>query len=345
MLLHNLLFLSLPVYILGLQCIGQSNAPIDHFTIYKLPKLENAAEPFLVGGLGYAYRDNNTKLYITGNTLQDGQDALTYTLSALYGANTAEIGWVTYNDEVPGGSTCTETCGHTKGALGFDASGAFYLLHTTPHFVLPPSSTSAYSFPSNEADYGQTFLCVSLPFSAIETIAAQMLYTKPEIYDSNVPASLAAQLPTLAKAISGQHITTPTANVVTMQTIGGWVFDYLVKTSTWGQDFYAGLVAPHYNVNLYIETWMRPKMASVCSPLQVLDVNALQFPGVADASFGETKDHAKWAISTSSSSPLACQSDMNHQETQYARGGGALCFFDESYYADFVQLVSNADSC
>ncbi len=70
---------------------------------------------------------------------------------------------------------------------------------------------------------------------------------------------------------------------------------------------------------------MRPKLASVCPPassFEVLDVDTLSFPGVADATFRETKDHAKWAISTSSSTPLACQSDMNHQQTQYARGGG-----------------------
>ncbi len=78
-----------------------------------------------------------------------------------------------YNDEFPNG-TSSETAAHAKGVVAFDATSGFWLVHSVPRFPPAPDPPSAsatnYSFPVTGLRYGQTMLCISLPFSQADLV-------------------------------------------------------------------------------------------------------------------------------------------------------------------------------
>jgi len=74
-----------------------------------------------------------------------------------------------YNDEFPNGTT-TETAAHAKGVVAFDGYSGFWMLHSVPHFPPAPDGEADYYFPSTGLKYGQTMICVSLPFNQANLI-------------------------------------------------------------------------------------------------------------------------------------------------------------------------------
>ena len=60
-----------------------------------------------------------------------------------------------------------------------------------------------------------------------------------------------------------------------------------------------------------------------------------------------SQDHAKWGVSinTSSSTSLVCIGDMNRMSSQWALGGGSICFTQPNIYTPFLGSVVKADSC
>lgn len=330
----------------SLNCFDERGMKTDWHILLKAPAISSSSNPNVSQGTGFAYMDPGSNLHLAYNDITSDNNAVAITLSALYGGDTSSLGWVMYNDEDPvSGQTCFDTaCGHTKGVLGFDATGAFWLLHSVPKF--PPGPQQGYSYPHSGQMYGQSFLCVSLSFDQVEQVAHQLRYSQPHIYSSNIPSNLASQLPTLAAVINGDHETSPSTSAMSLPSVGGVNFTSLAKTAQWGKSIYEDLVAPTYNANLYIETWMRPKLASFCTPqyqYNVMDINSITLPG--GVSFTEYHDHSKWAMSADSGTPLVCIGGVNHQTTQFTRSGGTMCFLNSRVYKAFANIVTDADSC
>ena len=59
----------------------------------------------------------------------------------------------------------------------------------------------------------------------------------------------------------------------------------------------------------------------------------------AGASWLETQDHSKWAVSAASAG-AACVGDINRQYSQAGRGGGTMCHANADTWAAFDALVS-----
>ena len=72
-----------------------------------------------------------------------------------------------YNDELPNGTT-SQSAAHAKGVVAFDRSAGFWMLHSVPRY--PPDSGATYSYPVTGFKYGQTLLCLTLPFSSANEI-------------------------------------------------------------------------------------------------------------------------------------------------------------------------------
>lgn len=73
-------------------------------------------------------------------------------------------------------------------------------------------------------------------------------------------------------------------------------------------------------------------MPSECSSFKTMNVKKVTFDSAV--SFGETKDHAKWAASPTSSNRsvrsnpyVTCIGDINRMKSQRNRGGGAVSTF------------------
>ncbi|REJ76786.1 MAG: deoxyribonuclease [Acidobacteria bacterium] len=319
--------------------------PVDWFFVYKIPYRATAAGAADGGavatGFEYLYFDSRESkpLALAPQLLTDATGAIHRTLASLLGAagdQGSGYGWILYNDELPDSTSNRGTAGHTKGVLGYDvgSDSAFWLLHSTPRWPHPEK----VFFPEDEKQYGQTFLCVTLPSVAeAEQIAAQMRREQePQTYDCRTPPALASdsELALLA-AGTAPSAAGATTSVVPFSSRGGRQFRAIAKSREWGEDFWIDLVGPELDTSLNVESWRRgtvPSELEKALPGETLpagehtdDVQGIDMtPLAAPYAWPYTKDHAKWAIGEGSD--WVCVADLNRMVSQEKRGGGAICF-------------------
>ncbi len=374
---------TVPVVSPNLRCLDPSGAPVDWWTALKAPTVSSSSDPLVAAGTAYVYTDANdasTAFQLTGRDITDVDSSpLALTLQALYDAaavgNSTDLGFVFYDDEVPNSddSDCTNSnatncdsrfgaplvSAHAKGVLGFGASGGFWLVHSVPKAFPAPANgkkVTSFSYPSSGLRYGQSFLCLSLPLAAVDEVGLQLQYFNPEEFDEQMDDSLIARLPNMAAFISGRTIDKAGSHVAELSTLGGSEFVSFAKNAAWGQDLYSRLVAPHFGVPLAVETWMRPEEDSYYPPdVPYATVNVLELQlgsGAAAVSFGESKDHSKWAVSQDASrsssgavpSPaVTCIGGINRQKSQWERGGGTVCLQDSRLWTLFNATIAQAD--
>ena len=236
------------------------------------------------------------------------------------------MGWICYNDEIPGTESNDSAKGHTKGVLAFDLASdtAFWLLHSWPKF--PDLRNGDPGSP----DYGQTFLCVSLKnVDAARQIAEQMYHRQePQTYQSHIPSSLPKNdiFNKVANAIDVNE-TDPPCDIVFL-TAAGESFRLIAKNRHWAKDFWIDLVGPHLKVDLDVETWRRGTVPDAedsdkkhhAEDILYIDLSPLK----VKYEWHYTKDHAKWGVSETGD--WICVADINRQTSQEKRGGGTICF-------------------
>uniref|UniRef100_A0A914E8C0 Uncharacterized protein n=1 Tax=Acrobeloides nanus TaxID=290746 RepID=A0A914E8C0_9BILA len=224
-----------------------------------------------------------------------------------------------YNDQQPDQETLPEwenirakrqstIYAHAKGVSFFDRESGVWLVHSVPMF--PPRY--AFSYPESGNIYGQSMLCRTFNYTQLPKIANQLYYIRPYIYSSGLPISMAAEISTLAKLISGEYQKgAPYSNVEEIITKGGTKFISIAKSAEFNADIYNGIVAPTLKTNLLTETWIKGYDITVnCSSIYpVVDVEYIKV-GVS-AQFRYTKDHSKLAISGDPTQPYICIGDIN----------------------------------
>jgi deoxyribonuclease-2 len=323
----------------------RSDNSVDWWFAYKLPEDVSINGSAKTTGLEYLYLDSgcNKALALTGRQIDSPESALMRTLDQLNEKNRStqkSLGWILYNDEKPDRTEDSETKGHSKGALVFDqkTDSAFWLLHSWPCF---PSLHQA-PFPS--AEYGQTFLCVSLrDFKTAEEIAKQMYQqNEPQVYDfrtDGLPEK--SWLYRLARNTKSNDQDPPAD--LRFQSRGGYDFRFLAKNRHWDEDFWIDWVRPRLDVNLDVETWRRGKRPGTedCDGDHCVEdtlyVNLEQL-GV-NCEWHYTKDHSKWAVSESGAGHWVCVADINRQISQEKRGGGVICFQHEQFWKDLSNVA------
>ena len=312
---------------------NQQGAPVDWWFIYKTPKHTGTKNN---QGYDFLYFDADSHaLDLSPVGLNQDNQALGHTLSGLFNAPES-AGHLVYNDEHADGEENKSEKGHCKGILAFDkaSDSAFLLLHSTPRFP----ANKEYSLPDDEAIYGQTFICVSLPdYQTANEIARQMLHQQnPQILtkSSRLPASLRDDEP-LWQLFHGTGISeSKQPSTLKLNSRGGKEFLLIAKSRKWGEDFWLDLISPELQCDLVVETWRR----GAVTPLQdgrskdfdedLLQVNFALTPSLT-YEWPYTKDHAKWAAALknkTNSLPWVCVADINRMISQEKRGGGSLCF-------------------
>lgn len=317
----------------GVGCRDNSGKPVDWFVVYKLPKL-NSTDALVSRGVGQVYMDpenqKNWKLHDRGI---DGADhAVAKTLQQIYAdedGNKEMPAYILYNDKSPKQENYTSVYGHTKGALAFDRTSGFWLVHSVPGF--PPSpKDSAYAYPVSGLKYGQVFLCVSLKYEHFNKIGEALLYNYPQVYDFHLPQDLAKDNPALVNVTKMVHVTKkPWKQHSFMTSLGGRKFLVFAKASEYGKDLYHDLVAPYLGNDLLVETWQNPpgeRMPSNCSAGQPKVFNAKEME-ILSFGFKSSLDHAKWAttLRKTMGGNWICIGDINRMVAQQWRGGGTVC--------------------
>ena len=271
----------------------------------------------------------------SGDTVMSKTNPIARTLAPVYAssASNSSLAWFMYNDQTPSGSTSSSRA-HAKGVLSFDARRGFWFIHSVPRFAA--NQANGYAYEEGQTTYGQSMLCMTLGLSDINTVASQLQINYVNDYDTNLPP-FAPQA--LTDIVNGDSASSD-SNIATIRGNMGTEFTVFAKSKNWGKDLWEDLVAPRLGSGLYVETWMRPYMDSVCSPYKVENIKQLSISGVE---WKETQDHAKWAIS--SDGQTVCVGDINRMESQRTRGGGCSCFTNPSLNAALTAGISEKASC
>jgi len=327
---------------MALSPLNEAGQPVDWWFLYKTPILDASGQTQAATGFEYAYYDDPlTQVVASPFKINSGHGALALTLDALFQNPPATQGYLLYNDEHPGdGPADIETCGHTKGIIGFDiaSNSGFWLLHSWPKYPLPDGSAA----PS--PDYGQTFLCLALDLDQLGLLAAQMVnYQQPQVYDKHMPDGLPADHG-LVRLAAGVDLDAPGGtNVITLTTRGlnahgPNTFQVIAKNRGWGQDFWNDLVVDVLHTDLDVETWIRggPKVIpDTEDPTKTYSVQDMKYvslkaidPVKLPWEWPESKDHAKWAISEPNKGDWICVGDINRMISQRQRGGCTIAFQD-----------------
>ncbi|KAH0795669.1 Deoxyribonuclease II family protein [Histomonas meleagridis] len=320
-----------------LSCKNIKNQNVNWFAAFKVPKVSDGVSAH-ESGLGYFYRDSST-------TLQEGPSDLSsktsnpiyYSIASLY-SGSSDIGYVLISDQPPSGKSVSGSRAHMKGVFLFDSSNGIYLLHSVPKF--PPEPSSGYSFPASGTTYGQSFLCLTLSHSDMDKIMEILLVDFPYPYASSIPSYAYSSMPTLQKFMNEKWNNNDMTLVRTVKA-GTTQFTLYGKHRKWGKDLYHDLLATSYQDNIYANTWSNGvgTNPSDCSGLfaayNVLNLNW------GSISWKRSKDHSKWGVIGSN----VCIGDINRQESQKSRGGGAFCINDIQFSNEIHLLIDDYETC
>ncbi len=326
---------------MNVSALDENGAAADWWFAYKVPLLAKSARSASTVGYEYVYYDTKVgKVTRSPHTLGDGNSALDRTLKAIFTAPGATTGWILYNDEVPesAGRKDDGTLGHTKGVIAFDTASktALWLLHSWPKFADP----GARAMPT--PIYGQTFLCISLDLTTASKIAAQMLTEQqPQVYLPRIPAALDKNDPLCRLAQPVNANVAGDSSAIDVKSRGGLPFKVIAKNRKWGKDFWNDLVGPALREDMDDETWIRGPIPPILDSdgihktfdVKYIDLNPLGIPWA----WPETRDHAKWGITTKSD--WVCVGDINRMISQENRGGGTIALQDKALW----QALSKTD--
>ncbi len=348
-----------------LTCKDEDGHPVQWYAGYKLPRdsavyptKDSPRSPLVDQGLSFAYITSNSKggWKLSGLSVADPFSAPGRTLAPLYDKETREssnCGYIVYNDEHPDGNT-SFTAGHTKGVVVFGKKQGFWLIHSVPKY---PSSveTGEYGYPHTGQMYGQSFLCITLDTKQgiVDSIGEQLLVDRPYVFEQKITPSLAKMSPSLALAAQGKHQDVPPYYNVRMLRLSGDGHKLLnfAKSTKFGKDLYADLVAPFFKQGFAVETWPNGpgKMNSSCShpPAIVENVDSIKFKGFfyPPVAFTTRHDHSKWAVSLKKNAPWVCIGDINRMNTQKKRAGGTNCFINEGLWKAFNTIIQTVEPC
>jgi len=325
---------------MSLSPLDESGNPVDWWFLYKVPRLKTNTQTEAAVGFEYAYYDDPAeKVVKSPYLLSNDAGALRQTLDQIFGSPSATTGWILYNDETPD-DVVSFNLGHTKGVIAFDLAtdSAIWLLHSWPKY--PSADQTAR--PS--AMFGQTYLCLALSLDTARQLATQMRsHQQPQIYTPRLPTGLAVDDPLRLLAQSVDDDAPGDSNTIDLATRNNWKFKVIAKNRNWNRDFWNDLVAPELQVSIDVETWIRgknvippdidPSGKYTVDDIKYITLEPLGLPWA----WPETKDHAKWAISTTGN--WVCVGDINRMISQRQRGGCTIAFQDEALW----QLLKQTD--
>lgn len=259
------------------------------------------------------------------------------------------LNYFMFNDEVPGGQKSFDH-GHTKGTVLFDESNIVYLIHSTPHF--PFNDTVGYGFPDKGIHYGQNFFCVTLPISELSKLLYQIRMMWPFVYNHKIEQQLYQKHKNLDDIIKGVPLpegSNPHSKIETLSLTDGTKLDAFNKNGTFGADIYDALISPSFDppMSLYTETWQNghSKLQSNCTENYfVKNIVYVEFYGI-HLHYKETMDHSKWAISADDKYHYICFGGVNRMSSQFKRGGGMFCFFNDILWKFMISGVINTADC
>ncbi|VDM99348.1 unnamed protein product, partial [Thelazia callipaeda] len=309
---------------------------------YKLPKKVSQEYP----GTSFLYVDSRSENWGEEENINSSKCAVSTTLQQYYdNKRQKEIFYIFYNDQFEAKKSKRSHKGHAKGVALFGGQSGFWLVHSVPQFP----SISKYYYVKNGEVYGQSFLCVSMNTKSVRVILEAMKYIQPNIYNERIPDYLKTEYAILKKMLERKKNIPKLSNNSLVQKFlskGGESFISFSKNGKFGSDLYANLIAVDLKSSLFAETWLNGgavDLPSDCnSQYKVINIEQVKIEG---KTFNNSADHSKWAVGDNESLPVVCIADINRQDSQTKRGGGAICTLSKNIWKLYRELVRQLQSC
>lgn len=312
---------------------------VDWFVVYKLPKLTGSTT-----GKEFVYIDAESSDWTRGNDINDENVAVGATISQMYSADQSSNFLFMYSDDDPI-KPADSYRGHAKGASLFDSTTGFWLIHSVPNF--PP--TKGYSYPSTAEKYGQSFFCSSMEVQHLTELADHWKYIQATPYLIKVPERFGTRFPTLKNVELKQGLprsATQFSISKPIKTVQGVTLMAYAKHKKFNGDIWNDLISKQNKVTLAVESWLNGSgddLHTTCTDSsQTHDVTEMRVSGL---NFASSKDHSKWAVSSSQTNPIVCFGDMNRQKSQLKRGGGAVCIQNRNLWQIYHSSVIQVEPC
>ncbi|CAI2347913.1 unnamed protein product [Caenorhabditis sp. 36 PRJEB53466] len=312
---------------------------VDWFVVYKLPKLSGGTD-----GKEFVYVDSEMpSSWQKGNDINDPKVAVGATVSQVYESDNDDFSFM-YSDDDPV-KPADSYRGHAKGVALFDTKTGFWLIHSVPNF--PP--TKSFAYPPTAEKYGQSFFCSSLPVEHLADLAEHWKYIQASPYLLNLPEKFATRFPTLKNVQAKQSLArsaTQFSVAKPIKTVQGAVMMAYAKHKKFDGDVWNDVISRQNRITLAVESWLNGSgddLHTTCtSSSQTHDVTEMRVSGL---NFASSKDHSKWAVSSTDSNPIVCFGDMNRQKSQLKRGGGALCIQNRALWQTYHSSVVQVEPC
>ncbi|ARF02656.1 SWPV1-041 [Shearwaterpox virus] len=324
-------------------CVNEDGQLVDWYLVYKLPRAKGAS----VSGSEYLYMDSiNPRWRLGKYRVESPNSIFGRTLNPIYGSyksNKANVGYVLYNDGVPGSREYSSAFGHIKGVIAWTLYGGFHITHSVPRF--PPFPKEGYNYPSTGTRYGQTALCMSLSYNTVVELDAIIPVNNPRVYSCFIPSVDVTTMSNF-KAICVDKIVSIGTNVSTyISSEKGEEFLIFAKSADYNQDILSAWIAPTFQTDLLAETWLHgTKLPTNCTgSFHVYNVAAVS---ISTFDFVNYDDHSKWAVSLhNADTGWVCVGDINREPAQLRRGGGYTCTRNTDIYNSLRDAVTVFESC
>ena len=274
------------------------------------------------------------------------------TVNQFYGDIGSSYAYAMYNDEPPNAPENDDRA-HSKGAILFNGEQGFWLVHSIPKW--PGALSQGYQEPSQKTwsiTYAQSLMCTSFHIDRLDDIAEIQMVQWPTVYSANISSDLAAEHPQFALWISGEktiwHKNKTKTKTTPLVSYNGRHMTHFAKSEYCECDLWGDVVAPGLPANMRTETWQNGdggKLPDYCSPTYNYSATNITNIAMRDGvSWKETQDHSKWGVSDSEGRTV-CIGDINRQESQADRGGGALCYNNKELFETFDSIVESEYFC
>ncbi|KAK5977538.1 Deoxyribonuclease II [Trichostrongylus colubriformis] len=321
------------------RCKNMEGNDVDWYVAIKLPA--NIDER---NGRSFAYFDSTqTGWVFSKQPINSTDSAIGATVNQLYNSDNGTTFKIAYNDDCPGKQVDSGR-GHSKGVAVFNIESGFWLVHSVPNFP-PPGK---YDYPETGSKFAQSFVCLSLDANSLEDISQYMRYSQVTPFITNLPKNFETLAPHLVDVVNKKSLGRSDTRFTTshdIETVGHKRVKFFAKHKKFGRDLWHDFIALYLRTPMAVETWRNGAAVNVgtqCDLNNVYDITSVK---VANKEFASSKDHSKWGVSMKESVPAVCIGDVNRQQSQFKRGGGAVCIEDAKLWRTFRGSVNSYLDC
>ncbi|KHJ88595.1 deoxyribonuclease II, partial [Oesophagostomum dentatum] len=325
----------------SLRCTDLKIIRYFRFVALKLPPRADTSK-----GYSFVYFDSTqTEWKKSTELINSTKSAIGATVNQIYGKDKGRMFRIAYSDDSPvreaeGGR------GHSKGVALFDENTGFWLLHSVPNYPL----LNKYGYPVNGTKYAQSFLCLSLDADVLPEIGQYMRFAQVTPFMANLPSFFKKLAPVLQDVVGKKSLGRSdtiykfSANIKTLE---GKEITIFSKHKKFKLDIWHDFIAQTIKAPMAVETWRKGAGKDVgarCDEdkYHVYDITSLVVLGTK---YTYTNDHSKWGVSLKKQVPIVCIGDVNRRESQFKRGGGAVCMKDEKLWKTFYNSIYDYVGC